>query len=215
MNRKFRGNQYVSMFFANLWTKYVVNPFWYTVDLVWRATKVTVFMASAIVIFSLVVIVILSIRAEKNADASEAPIVNLTATSTTATSTPTFTKESFAKVYKNYPFPPFLQRICRAESSGTHYRYGQVIINHTQDMGSVRSTCRSGDKLHTTWNTIFQNSKTINSSRCTCSWAMELNSGISANAQRTAGNQVRVQQITWTSSNIGSPNSSKALLQWM
>jgi hypothetical protein len=54
--------------------------------------------------------------AEEPAQASE------TATSKAAVATSTaFTKATFHEIYKNYPFPPFLQKICEAESANGHY----------------------------------------------------------------------------------------------
>jgi hypothetical protein len=119
--KRFYGNQHVKRYFRNPFRKYVINP---TV----KATKVTLFLIVAAYIFILVGHILNSAYGEDQAQASE------TATSTAASSTP-MTKATWHEIYENYPFPPFLQKICKAESSGTHYRYGQVIINATQDMG--------------------------------------------------------------------------------
>jgi hypothetical protein len=45
---------------------------------------------------------------EKDVEAAE----NATSTPMTASSTPKFIKSEFKKIYENYPFPPFLLKIC-------------------------------------------------------------------------------------------------------
>jgi hypothetical protein len=122
--KRFYGNQHVKRYCRNPFRKYVVNP---TV----KATKVTLFLVAAAYIFILVGHILNSAYGEDKAQAFEL------ATSTSATSTPT-TKETFKEIYENYPFPPFLAKICKAEHAGGHYRYGQVVINATQDMGACQ-----------------------------------------------------------------------------
>jgi hypothetical protein len=119
--KRFYGNQHVKRWIRNPFTKYVVNP---TV----KATKVTLFLIVAAYIFILVGHILTGAYGEDQAQASE------TATSTAATSTP-MTKSTWHEIYENYPFPPFLQKICKAESSGTHLKNGQVLINPTMDIG--------------------------------------------------------------------------------
>lgn len=49
------------------------------------------------------------------------------------------TKATWHEIYENYPFPPFLQKICKAEHAGGHLdKNGQVIINPTMDMGECQ-----------------------------------------------------------------------------
>jgi hypothetical protein len=123
--RRFYGNQHVKRWIRNPFTKYVVSP---TV----KATKVTVFLIVAAYIFILVGHILNSAYGEDQAQASE------TATSTVATSTP-MTKSTWHEIYEDYPFPPMLARICKAEHSGGHFdRNGQVIINATKDMGACQ-----------------------------------------------------------------------------
>jgi hypothetical protein len=119
--KRFYGNQHVKRWIRNPFTKYVVNP---TV----KATKVTVFLIAAAYIFILVGHILNSVYLEDKAEAS----VNATSTPAMATST---IKQTYHEIYENYPFPPFLEKISKAESGGKHLVNGQININETRDVG--------------------------------------------------------------------------------
>ena len=126
--KRFYGNQHVKRWIRNPFRKYVINP---TV----KATKVTGFIIVSVFVFMLVANILQSAWFEKDVEAAE----NATSTPMTASSTPKFSKAEFKKIYENYPFPPFLLKICRAEHAGGHYdANGQVIINASRDIGECQ-----------------------------------------------------------------------------
>jgi hypothetical protein len=133
--RKFYGNQYVNRWIWNPIRTHMITPIIeHTVKPFIRfcikATKVTIFLILVTYAFIQVGFIL--------NDAYGTTQASATATSTAATSTP-MTKSTWHEIYENYPFPPFLQRICKAEHSGGHFdKNGQVIINPTMDMGECQ-----------------------------------------------------------------------------